>query len=125
MEDSFDSSIPLPELEVVLSVCVKRNIDPTSSPEAESFFLTVIREANQNGVNLNEAIRESLNEFRSVSAPPPWIQNPDWQFTNNRPMVFVGHIDVPAQAGQFHDEARFFVFWDPETGATKTLVQVA
>jgi len=125
MENTFDSSIPLPDLEVVLSVCAERNIDPTSSVESEAFFADVLRIARENRVDLIEAVRDSLSRFRSVSNPPLWIQNPDWQFANGRPMVFVGQINVPAQASQFHDDAHFYVFWDPDTGETKTLVQVA
>ncbi|OWK46515.1 hypothetical protein FRUB_00214 [Fimbriiglobus ruber] len=38
-------------------------------------------------------------------------------------MVFVGSIDAPS--GTFHDEARFYVFWSPETGTRECVVQVA
>jgi len=125
MEDTFDSSIPLPDLEVILSVCAERNIDPISSAQSEAFFADVVRNANENRVDLIEAVRDSLNEFRSISEPPSWIQNPDWQFANGHPMVFVGQINVSAQAGHFHDDARFYVFWDPDTGEINSLVQVA
>jgi hypothetical protein len=125
MEHTFESLIPLADLGVVLSVCAEHGVDPTSSSQSEIFFAEVVRNAHENRVDLSDAVRDSLVQFRSVSEPPSWIQNPDWQFADGRPMVFVGQIKVSAQAGCFHDDASFYVFWDPETGETNTLIQVA
>jgi hypothetical protein len=40
-------------------------------------------------------------------------------------MVFVGQVAVPQPTGYFHDDAAFFVFWNPDTGKVRTIVQVA
>jgi hypothetical protein len=63
--------------------------------------------------------------FRSLSQPPEWIQEAEWQFHEGKPMTFVGQVEVPAAVGVFHDDARFFVFWDQHDGATRTVIQVA
>jgi hypothetical protein len=37
-------------------------------------------------------------------------------------MMFIGQVNVPP--GLFHDEASFYVFYDLQSGATRTLLQV-
>jgi hypothetical protein len=38
------------------------------------------------------------------------------------PLVFLGQIDI---RNYFHDEAAAYVFHDPVTGVTETVIQVA
>ena len=40
-------------------------------------------------------------------------------------MVFVGALDRGPEVSGLHDDARFFVFWDPESGVTETVIQVS
>jgi hypothetical protein len=63
-----------------------------------------------------------LQEFRFVTAPPHWIQNPEWPIENGRPLVFLGQLPV---AGYFHDEAAVYVFHDQTTGECRSIIQVA
>ena len=63
--------------------------------------------------------------FRSARQPPEWIQDADWQVWDERPMLFLGQLDIPKDAGLFHDDASVYVFLSPETGVTETVIQVA
>jgi len=53
--------------------------------------------------------------FRSFTARPKWIQNPDWPFAGGKPMIFVGQLDVDVEAGNlaaqfFHDDVSYYLF---------------
>ena len=63
--------------------------------------------------------------YRSVAEPPPWIQEAEWQYDAGRPMVYVGSVQVSTESGFFHDDATFYVFWSPDLGTTKTVIQVS
>jgi hypothetical protein len=63
--------------------------------------------------------------FRSVNELPQWIHEAEWQFFDGRPMLFVGQHDVSQDQSGLHDDASLFVFWDPRTGETKTVIQIA
>lgn len=71
-------------------------------------------------------VRANISKwYRTLESPPEWLQEPDWQYFEGRPMVFVGAIDRDPGASGLHDDARFFVFWDPETGVTETVIQLS
>lgn len=40
-------------------------------------------------------------------------------------MEFVGQIEIKQEKVRLHDDAIFYVFWDRETGITKTIIQIA
>ena len=91
--------------------------------EAEEYFTALVARFEDRA-----ALRQHLEEsapgmFRCLREPPDWIQGEDWQWSHGQPMVFVGSIDAPP--GTFHDDARFYVFWSPEIGNTKCVIQVS
>ena len=87
---------------------------------------TVLPEAgDRTGKNLETWLKGRLRElFRCRKRPPRWIQNPDWPIGENGPLYFLGQIAID-DCELFHDEAAAFVFLDPTTGATATIIQVA
>lgn len=94
--------------------------------EAEEFFGRQVESFDGPREELLEYIRAGLPDwFRVVGERPRWIQEAEWQFAGGKPMVFVGQIDVPAGKSVYHDDASFFVFVDPGSGETKTVIQVA
>ena len=58
--------------------------------------------------------------FRSESGPPDWLQDPEWPLVDGKPMLFVGHLDLQRGAHGY----RFFVFWAPEDGARRVVIQI-
>jgi hypothetical protein len=94
--------------------------------ESEQFFYGIVVDYAGSRDECIEYIRSSLSTwFKSIGSRPQWLQEPEWQFSDGKPMTFVGQIDVEARSSGFHDNARFFVFWSPDTGETKTVIQVA
>jgi len=94
--------------------------------EREVFFSQMLEGFADHREQFLDYVTKNVQEwFRVVEHGPRWLQEGEWQFSGGRPMVFVGQIDIPAARQFFHDDAAFFVFWNPETGETKTLVQVA
>jgi hypothetical protein len=72
---------------------------------------------------MKKAIKERLNEhFRYVDKPPRWIQNPDWPICEDRPLVFVGQLEIDAPE-HFHDKGAAYLFFDPTKGDFRTVTQ--
>jgi hypothetical protein len=67
-------------------------------------------------------LQKILHMFRYVTKPPHWLQSPAWPIRDSGPLVFLGQIKVEEY---FHDTAAAYVFHDPATGESLTLVQVA
>jgi hypothetical protein len=91
--------------------------------EAEEFFAEVVARFSDRA-ECRRYIEDHVFEwFRCLRDRPDWIQDPDWPWEKGKPMVFVGSIDAPQET--FHDDARFFVFWSPDVGTTRCIIQVA
>ncbi len=94
--------------------------------ENEEFFDKKINEFHGSKDDFLKHTKSNMkNWFKSINKAPEWLQEPEWQFNNGRPMAFVGQHNVPYTGNYFSDDAAFYTFWDPETGETKTVVQVA
>jgi len=125
-EDAFQSRIPAYALDTVLEVASVFGVDAAASIASEDYFARLVQAYKGRPSGLSAYLREHLAcDFVFLTAPPVWIQNPDWQFLSGKPMRFVGQVDVAARSGVFHDDASFYVFWDPASGLARTVIQVA
>lgn len=99
---------------------------PDVPTESWQFFTDIVENFDGSQEELLTFIKAHLREwFRCMDKEPEWIQEPEWQFSDGKPMVFVGQIDFPAHPnGFFHDDASFFVFWNL-ADEVKTVIQVA
>ena len=93
--------------------------------EAATFFTAIAAGFDTREDFLRYAKEHARTWFVSIAGPPDWLQESEWAFDDGKPMVFVGHLDVPASAGYMHDDARFFLFWNPENGTTKSVIQTS
>lgn len=110
----------------LLDIVTTFGVDVDAPLESREFFEQVVANFFGTREELLTYIRINMPTwFRSVSERPDWLQSSDWQFSNGRPMIFIGQIDVLPNSGLFHDQARFFIFWHPEWDETKTVLQVA
>lgn len=76
------------------------------------------------GRELKAWLKSRLIElFQYHKKPPRWVQSPAWPIDKNGPMYFLGQLKIE-ECELFHDTATAFVFLDPKTGVTKTVVQV-
>lgn len=69
--------------------------------------------------------KNAAHWYQSLGHSPRWIQEAEWPFSDGRPMIFVGQLDIKGPSTYFHDDASFFLFWNPQNGETKTVIQVA
>jgi len=74
-----------------------------------------------------KALREWLSNklfelFRYYKKPPKWLQSPAWPITENGPMYFLGQIKLK-DCELFHNEAAAYLFIEPATGETRTVIQ--
>jgi hypothetical protein len=71
----------------------------------------------------NKIIKERLKaQFRFVSKPPSWIQDPEWPIRNGKPLVFLDQIAIDAPE-LFHDGGAAFLFYDTTDGSFETVAQ--
>lgn len=122
----FTSEIPFDKMEMLLKLGNEFSFDPSSSVESEEYFLNLLSKYQNEGSDLETLIRKQIKkDFRVLDKKPIWIQDPEWQFNNGRPMEFVGQIEIKQEKIRLHDDAIFYIFWDRETGITKTIIQIA
>ena len=96
---------------------------PDVPDEAEGFFTSLVARFSDRE-ECRRYIEDHVFEwFRSFRDLPDWIQGPEWPWVEGKPMVFVGSIDAPC--GTFHDDGRFYLFWSPEIGVTRCIIQVS
>lgn len=111
------------ELLTTLSVI---GVRPDLPIECEDYFTRMTEEFSGSQNEFINHVRENMRSwFRRLSDEPEWLQEPEWQFHHRKPMVFVGQLTVPHTGEFFTDTAAFFTFWDPDSGETKVLIQVA
>jgi hypothetical protein len=97
---------------------------PDLSTGADAFFEEMVGSFVGSKEEFLDHVRQNLRTwFRSVSGYPEWYQSEEWQYNRGVPMLYVGHLNVPASALGFQQDTRVFVFWDLETGETKTVIQ--
>jgi hypothetical protein len=112
--------------EELLRLTSEAAVRPDVPLESEQFFSALVDTFLGSKEECIEFIRSNLRVwFTSMTEGPRWLQEPEWQFSGGKPMVFVGQIDVPSSRGYFHDDASFYLFWDGDTGEEKVVVQVA
>lgn len=113
--------------EELLAVISERGARVDVPIESERFFSQIVEGFGGTRQELLDHVRANASRwFRWLGEPPEWIQDAEWQFTDDgRPMAFVGQLAIPAGSGVFHDEGRVFVFIDPDGGEVKTVTQVA
>lgn len=63
---------------------------------------------------------EIANRFTFIKSPPKWLQSPQWPICDDKPMVFVGQLDISALFG---DRSQIYVFFDKKTNSSKTILQ--
>jgi len=65
---------------------------------------------------------EIAASFRYLKKPPKWLQSPSWPCFENRPLLFVGQMDL---GDLMHDKAQAYLFFDNVRAEARTFIQVA
>ena len=70
-----------------------------------------------------QIIKKNIEQlFKYQTKPPKWIQNPNWLIKNDKPMYFLGQVDIK-NCNLFHDNGSVYLFVDTETGNIETVKQ--
>ena len=86
----------------------------------EKFILPLDKDLSKS--ELKQYIRENYEKyFKYQSKPPKWIQNPQWIIKNDKPLFFIGQLELKNEA--FHDNGFIYAFLDTETGEVETVKQ--
>jgi len=97
-------------------------VDPRVPRACHEFFLVKIQEFEGSDAEcIEHIVKMTPSWFRCLNTGPEWIQNPKWMFSEGKPMVFVGQIDVKSSEGW--PESAFFLFWNPDNGDTEVVHQ--
>lgn len=71
---------------------------------------------------LKKLIRKNCNKyFKYQVRPPKWIQNPAWVIKNDKPLLFIGQLELNIEF--FHDKGVVYIFLDTESGKIETVKQ--
>lgn len=108
---------------LLLRVCKRYSVHPSSSMESEDFFRTLLDSytGNTDLVLLEQWLDGQIPKlFQVLTERPKWIQDPQWPFVAGQPMVFVGQVDyrradVSAITPSLHDDSSFYVFIAPKS----------
>lgn len=60
--------------------------------------------------------------FKYQTKPPKWIQSPNWLIRNDKPLFFLGQLEIK-NCNLFHDDGSIYLFIDSETGDIETVKQ--
>ena len=121
----FESEIPWEKVEILLGLGNEYGFDPLSSIESEKFFKDLISKYNIKEIDFLDLLRKDIEKlFKVIDKKPEWIQDPEWQFNNGKPMEFIGQLDIKKNKIGLHDDVAFYVFWDRDVGKMKTIMQI-
>ena len=122
--ESFESKIPEDILEMLYDLGGELNIDPISSIESEDYFSNLILNYKGEKDELEPYLKKHIeNDFKCLKEQPEWLQGDEWQFSNGKPMCFVGQMEVEVNQEGYIHTVMFYVFWDIDSGDTKTITQ--
>jgi len=118
-------SLPIEYYKALMRVGARHAIDPQSSVAMERFFVRLISNFTGSVGEFENFINQHIiTKFKAVANPPKWMQNPAWPCDKSgEPMVFIGQIILEKNAGIFHDDASFYLFYS-FSGETETIIQV-
>lgn len=124
MEYDFSTELPEELLGLLMEAGGALGVDPLSSPESESYFSRLLSGYSGSLEGLGDYLTQAVaRDFRAMGERPRWMQAAEWPFHNGRPMVFVGQLDAAVRRDGFSYWTAFYVFWDPEDGAARTVTQ--
>ena len=89
-----------------------------------SFFEKYILPTDKNlsKTELKQLIKDNFSKyFKYQNKPPKWVQNPAWIVHNDKPLFFIGQLELKIDA--FHDNGFVYVFIDTETGEFEIVKQ--
>ncbi len=116
--------------DLLVKVCSRYQVDPSVPLESEVFFRELLSQYDDPPEHLQTWLEKQLSDlFIAIGARPRWIQGANWPFASGKPMVFVGQIDIRANAGPiapqyFHDDTSFYLFIQREgKGTVKVITQ--
>jgi len=61
---------------------------------------------------LKASLKAQILEDFKFTKKPRWIQSPNWLFVNERPLFFIGQIDI---SNVRHDSSQLYIFLDEKT----------
>lgn len=77
---------------------------------------------NLSKTELKKVIRTNFEQFfRFQSKPPRWLQSPAWIIKEEKPLFFIGQLELKSKL--FHDDGMVYIFLNKETGEIETVKQ--
>lgn len=92
---------------------------PADSPDSRPLIDEILQ--SYDGEYEIKAIRKWFTKrikevFICLNKYPKWIQDNAWAFSNGKPMIFVGQVDITIENKiYFHDDTNFYLFMAQDT----------
>lgn len=125
MTDSFESVFSPDIIDPLYQLCGKYDLDPEMNIDSERYFLNIINTIDYDDVKdlMLQLEPKILKDFVCLNEQPEWIQNPDWQFNEGKPMIFIGQLSKGYNNLGISCDMVFYIFYDPDDGTVKTVIQ--
>lgn len=97
-------------------------IEPRWLNLTEPYFQIIInKHKDKTGIELEKALKlEIKNDFRFLKSKPRWLQSPDWPTVENKPLLFIGQLDITQIS---HDISYLYIFLDEKNNTYITFEQ--
>lgn len=88
----------------------------------ESYFQFIInKHKDKTGIELEKALKlEIKNDFKFLKNKPKWLQSPAWPTVENKPLFFIGQLDITEIR---HDISYLYIFLDEKKNKYMTFEQ--
>ncbi|MDR2918654.1 MAG: hypothetical protein LBV72_04730 [Tannerella sp.] len=116
---TYSKTNKYPELYDLILASQPKYLDVDTS-FIEKYILPV--DENLTKTELKKIIRTNFEKyFRFQSKPPHWLQSPAWIIKDEKPLYFVGQLELKNKL--FHDDGMVYIFLNEDTGEIETIMQ--
>ena len=86
------------------------------------YFSTILDNDTLSKAEKKEQIKAQVKrDFQCLKKPPKWLQDCNWPISKDKPLVFVGQLELDTEL--FHDKGAVYVFLNVDTGEIETIKQ--
>jgi hypothetical protein len=87
----------------------------------EYFAKLLVKHKEKSGKELESALKKDISsEFKFLNKKPKWLQETHWPIEDNKPLIFLGQLDITALK---HDISFVYVFFNEDNKSYLTIEQ--
>lgn len=116
---TYSKTNKYPELYDLILASQPKYLD-VDMPFIEKYILPA--DENLTKAELKKMIRSNFERyFKFQNKPPRWLQSPAWIIKDEKPLFFIGQLELKSKL--FHDDGAVYLFLSEDTGEIETVKQ--